>query len=486
VSSFIASNDLNIGNFTLEAGRFQCSRLTPGSILVSGAGGVVESSEGISYTKGILAIRELKVQRFVSDIDVTSHTIKNAVLTNVLIESGSIRASNLSLSSQGTGIAIFEDGVLSVSTKIRLEEDGSILLKELKNDINANSYTLMNANIKGGRLLDISDASVETLRIQSQTPFSLLTLDSELRVVSTTGISFTDGELQVAYIGAFKATGHIDANNHEIINAAITGGHASNLDFVGAKSFKFTNYIPDSSDGKSSFVVADSRGELRVMSRSDPLILQDVSTKSLEVNGDMNINGNDVKDIKKLSANLGSFKELIVSGLRGSSCGNDCSIVGANSDGTFSTVDLKALMRSMANTDSEMDKLTVRSVMAASVVVEGDVTTETLKLPKIPNALLGTNASGSVKAVDSVSVRSITVEELSVRALQTSGAAQFMDDVFIHGSVSVEGSVIGSGPYVDSSDMRLKKNVERVSNALESVCALTAVRRLTNPFSFYV
>lgn len=54
--------------------------------------------------------------------------------------------------------------------------------------------------------------------------------------------------------------------------------------------------------------------------------------------------------------------------------------------------------------------------------------------------------------------------------------AEFLADVVIDGSVTVHGTVIGSGPYVDSSDARFKRNITAVLGALDTVNKLRGVR----------
>ena len=64
---------------------------------------------------------------------------------------------------------------------------------------------------------------------------------------------------------------------------------------------------------------------------------------------------------------------------------------------------------------------------------------------------------------------------VSTTLLSVSGVAEFLNEVIIDGGVTVHGSVVGSGPYVDSSDGRLKRNVTDISNALDIVKQLRGV-----------
>jgi hypothetical protein len=85
----------------------------------------------------------------------------------------------------------------------------------------------------------------------------------------------------------------------------------------------------------------------------------------------------------------------------------------------------------------------------------------------------------TLTAAKTIEVGILNAKTLTVKELRVDGSVQLLDDVFIKGSVSVEGSVIGSGPYVDSSYMRLKSNVEPITNALDKVCSLAGVLAAT-------
>lgn len=69
------------------------------------------------------------------------------------------------------------------------------------------------------------------------------------------------------------------------------------------------------------------------------------------------------------------------------------------------------------------------------------------------------------------SANSVSTNTLSVREM-----AEFLSDVVVDGSLTVHGAVVGSGPYVDSSDLRLKKDVKNISSALDTVSKLRGVR----------
>ena len=67
------------------------------------------------------------------------------------------------------------------------------------------------------------------------------------------------------------------------------------------------------------------------------------------------------------------------------------------------------------------------------------------------------------------------VGELRAASLVVSADSELHGDVFMRSSLTVQGTVVGSGPYVDSSDARFKKNIKPLEQALDKVCALRGV-----------
>ena len=71
---------------------------------------------------------------------------------------------------------------------------------------------------------------------------------------------------------------------------------------------------------------------------------------------------------------------------------------------------------------------------------------------------------------------SISAGDIKTNILSVSGVAELGGDVFVDGSVNVRGSVIGSGPYIDSSDKRFKTNITTINSAIDKVMQLEGVR----------
>jgi predicted Mrr-cat superfamily restriction endonuclease len=166
---------------------------------------------------------------------------------------------------------------------------------------------------------------------------------------------------------------------------------------------------------------------------------------------------------------------------------------------------LPNLRKTLLSTDSTglvvaAEDVSVGTLMAVTASVkELTVSSLTLKVlaRKGPTtSILSVSSDGVVEIVDDISIKKLSVmeskmEKLVVNALEVAGAvdvraiaakelkvtgqSQFHDDIFVRGSVSVEGSVIGSGPYVDSSDRRFKTNVVQMTDALDKLCSMQAV-----------
>jgi hypothetical protein len=72
--------------------------------------------------------------------------------------------------------------------------------------------------------------------------------------------------------------------------------------------------------------------------------------------------------------------------------------------------------------------------------------------------------------------KSISTETMLVNQnITVGGPADFMGEVNMDKSLQVQGSVIGSGPYVDSSDIRFKKDILPFNNALGAISKLHTV-----------
>lgn len=76
VRSLRAVDDLDIGDFTFTAASFSATKIPSGSLVVTGSKGVFEGAEGVSFSKGILKVNDISIQRLASDVDGQSRSIR--------------------------------------------------------------------------------------------------------------------------------------------------------------------------------------------------------------------------------------------------------------------------------------------------------------------------------------------------------------------------------------------------------------------------
>ena len=80
--------------------------------------------------------------------------------------------------------------------------------------------------------------------------------------------------------------------------------------------------------------------------------------------------------------------------------------------------------------------------------------------------------NSEIKSSIGITTNSMAVGE---GGLEVSGPSSFTSNVFIDSSLSVHGSVMGSGPYMDSSDSRFKRDIRSLpSNSLDLIMKFDA------------
>jgi hypothetical protein len=116
---------------------------------------------------------------------------------------------------------------------------------------------------------------------------------------------------------------------------------------------------------------------------------------------------------------------------------------------------------------------TIAAAGSAAVDATGAVVTNVIKPAPgsskvtVESALLVDSvvSGGELKAVKSVETVKLSVtNDVSIGG-----------NTHIEGNLNVQGSVVGSRPYMDSSDARLKKDVEPIKNALQKLMQLDGV-----------
>ncbi|KAL7548192.1 hypothetical protein ACHAWF_011492 [Thalassiosira exigua] len=198
-----------------------------------------------SFSKGGLEIR--------SDVDFTSHKLKNAnieantslselIFKDGLIENSVLRnvtATGLNLGDdvtleslsvtqfdgdEGSLIVVREGGALEPTSKLKLENDGPLLIDSevsLKKSLDLNGHDIVNANMRSGSIDGDIDISATTIKAKGL----LLTQIQENKAVISDGLAVlgSDGQLvrgnidvdKRGSLGDIKVYGDIDFVQHE-------------------------------------------------------------------------------------------------------------------------------------------------------------------------------------------------------------------------------------------------------------------------------
>lgn len=150
-----ADNDLNIGNHSFSALRFQATGLRRNSIVFATAEGFLTDSDKFTYTKGVLATPALRVEKLLTDVDARGNDISNAQLSNPKILGASITAKDITLPGL-TGLAYFSTkGALTASSSLTLDSEGRLLISEIHSDVKVHGHQLSDLTIHQANLTNI-------------------------------------------------------------------------------------------------------------------------------------------------------------------------------------------------------------------------------------------------------------------------------------------------------------------------------------------
>ncbi len=412
VRSLVAAADLNIGNFTFAAGHLRASELPVGHVLTSGVDGLLTTAPGLTWSKGMLSVPALKLNKLLTDVDVRGNVLKNAIIVDSKISADELRLTGIT---RGGGIAVFDaSGTLGLDQRVQLTPDGSVRMEkaifgqaaiEGKLDVGAN-FTSAHANIMSLSVSqnvsvvgDIASNQVTTQVVNAQ------------RVLADTAV-FVRAELGSASAAELNvASGTISGKRLVADDAEIKS--------VTARNATFETSLLGSSQASALTVsgtleVAGSLTTSGALEAAGPLTLGDLS-KSL-----------------------------------------DASPIGVDAAGKVVLQTYDNLAHKLSPLISLPDKASFQALQVSSNIRTFNMTT---------NALQATNIISSIGSI----------AELRSNTLAVTADTELHGDVFIHSSLTVQGTVVGSGPYVDSSDARFKKNVIPLKQSLDKVCALNGV-----------
>jgi hypothetical protein len=162
---------------------------------------------------------------------------------------------------------------------------------------------------------------------------------------------------------------------------------------------------------------------------------------NLEIKGDLTAHGDFI-------ARDGKLRQLVVDGE-------------VNMKGDLK-VEKTITAASLTATDGSIDTLTVKDLSAISTITATGIE-------------LAENVVAKNVTSEGVNTEALVATQAHVQTLTVNATADFAREVYMEEGLTVQGSVMGSGPYIDSSDGRFKRDVVPVHGALDMVSQMQAV-----------
>ena len=410
IRSLKVTSDIDIGNYTMSMGNLALPHIASGLIPIVGVQGAFTSFPLLSYSKGILNSPALKVGKLLGDLDVRGHIIHNAQISSSGISNCSVSANTV--------------GIPSIADK---HKTGFALVDKSGDIKNSATKTDEFLNINGPIILgELGKIYHNQIPAPAGDDFINLVMDSEGRIhldpywVPKKVLNET--ELEKGVEGEVGITGDFSNKNTVLTNIEVLESA-----IIGKLEVK----------GETVMSSVSVTGVTAKTLSVEKLTVTDVNTDSMRVSGQLLLD-------KGLKAQFFEAKSGVLSKSVISSPTVAVDVLGPRSMVSISPDDFEVdILDGMPVRDeSNKNKLIIQKAFLNDPVIVGG----TIK--------------GKV-AIDSIS--SISVD----------GPASFNDDTSIGGTLTVHGAVMGSGPYIDSSDERFKKDINKLEGALGMVCNMT-------------
>jgi len=431
VTRLTAENDLNLGEHTLASGSFVVnSKSSPkynGQLVFFGPGGALVGEENVKYNhvKKVMEFQKISAEEFVgASINFHGSTISNAALTNITLEKlehltvGSLGVLSLETGSIGGGsklATVDKRGQLGTANHIRWFEDSNEMKVsaissfsstglEFRSDVDMQYHKLRNVDIEKGTKL-------ENLNI----------------------------------VGGF------------ITNSVLRNVTAENLKLgaVTVEGIKISGLSKSGSSGR--LLSAGEKGEIVINDLIQEVEGVVIFGSDVAFMGDIDIKNNEVSNVQMISGRI-----------KGDSIGIEVDLVEANS------IVLRSIQRDKAVVDD-----TLLAINKSGKLIKSPFTlTEDGSLKNVH--IVGNLDFGMKHSVDkgdeiqggmiiNAHIKGGSadgLDELHVKGdAHIEGDMIIGGDTFIESGLTVSGSVLGSGPYIDVSDARLKKNIKPISGS---------------------
>jgi len=339
-------------------------------------------------------------------------------------------------------------GELELASSLRLEGNllkiDSLEVNSFSSSVDFQNNEIVSAVLNGGKAIDLSEVETQSIAVRGAAPSSVAFFTKDGLLKTDEEFTFLEGTLQVRRLGPVEITGSVDFAGSSVSNIAIVSGSIEDATIISTNDFVVKG------KKRGSIPVFGDEGSLQtdehLLFKNGVLEVGKISGHS--VSGAVNFGGNALENAKLVSPSIDGLTELIVDQISLKKNVEKGQLLFSGDDGK--------LVASSDLTFNGAGELKVSALSGHSV--NGPVN---FKNNELTNVLI---SSGKITGL----------EELKAAAAHVGGALTADGDAYFGGAVTVAGAVIGSGPYIDSSDRRFKRDLAPV----EGAAALAAVRRL--------
>ena len=458
VEAFELSADVDAGNHTFSVGRLAVKNIDEGRVPVVGISGILSSFPMFTYTKGVLSTPAIKANKLLSDVDARGHTISNAELSQCSITDASVTAKKITL----------PDLAGSVSTLAMLDENGKLGRLGTEQPLKVESMEAIKIVADDAVITDVSakSASLDTLS-SGDTKLG----KTSILGLTVTGLSHTDVTGYANIVA--NVDGMLELRRPDPVSED-DGAQLSKLTCKDADIDSITTsgiQTERITSKESTFVKLASDDAVAKKLTADVAVVtkltaEEIVAKKLSM---------DKIAIEKLTSDDATLKKLT---------SDDATLKKLTSDDAT----LKKLTTDEANAkvflgdDAQFDTLTtgqaeIKSIKA-DVAEMGSLATSSMMCDDVKvKSLAGDKLEAGVMTSSKATVDNLRVTgETTMGSITVAGATSINADAHVGGTLTVHGAVMGSGPYIDSSDRRFKRNIEPIDNALALIANVTAYR----------
>ncbi len=483
VQEFTAANDLDMGNYTLTVGRIRSSRMRKGSIPIAATGGILVESPTFTYDKGVMSVNAIKTNKLVlSNIDGTGSIVHSIGIERSDLKQVTITDSSLELSPgsfkmhNAEGVAFFKDGVLQsgvdfaqdLNLNISSLAVSNLVVDGSKDGLVINGYrnTLLYCDEFGRVVPYVDDNKDGSMKLSA---LEVLGMANAQAVQVQRGIECDELKSRTISAGDIESSGSVSASKLSGESAKygkleVTGGSVlqslSVLDTISAVNVESSGSVSASKlsgesakYGKLEVTGGSVLQSLSVLDsvKAGAIDSAKVTAEAIVVNGTSELHTVKVDDVLSTSS-------LVLT--------NDAALEEYDNN-NFLTIDTKGAVRSitMSTLAANIPITLPKQVEFDQVDIKNELITESIQLtiPNQQNNFLYVDKNNRITPSAALKLSNENVM-ITTNKFQVNGMTDLIGATYIEGSLNVHGSVVGSGPYMDSSDVRFKTNITNITS----------------------